>query len=254
MMVYVSNKILFIQSYHLSSILNIVKFNLFLDLKTNFLYFKIDDNFFIFCFFKLFEFQMSFQNRNQTAVQSGRSFYTRPRQPENLSGFCEMWTGLFQSTMLGRIPYVNIDIAHKAFTQQTPVLKMLDELSQTIRWGPKFTPGQEVPRNFEEALGSALRGYNIAYQKDQQSPLITKMCMGISGPANRVRFEHQGNQITVDQYFKDMKSPLRYPMYPCIIGPNKSHFPIEHCTLIGGQVRFLLNCLKMCFNIIQNVL
>lgn len=180
---------------------------------------------------------MSFQNRSQKAVQSGRSFYTRPNRPENLSGFCEMWTGLFQSTMLGRIPYVNIDIAHKAFTQETPVLQMLDELSNTIRWGPKFTPGREVPQNFELALSSAIKGYNIAYQKDKQSPCISKMCMGLSGPANRSRFEHQGKELTVEQYFKDMKCPLKYPMYPCVIGPNKSYFPIEHCTLIGGQVR-----------------
>lgn len=179
---------------------------------------------------------MSFQNRSLATVQSGRSFYTRPRQAESLTSVYEMWTGLFQSTMLGRIPYVNIDIAHKAFTRETPCLEILKRVSDSVRYGPKFEPGREIPSNILNEFSSDVKGYMIAYQRDPQAPLITKMCMGISDAANRQRFEHQGKQITVEEYFRGMNAPLKFPMYPCLVGPNRSFFPLEHCTLIGGQV------------------
>lgn len=200
---------------------------------------------------------MNFQNRDIKAVQSGRSFYVRPSRPKDLSNFCDMWIGLFQATMLGTVPYINIDIAHKAFTREVFVLDMLREFQNTIRWGPRFTPGQPLPDNYMQALNGALRGYTIAYQRDRSSPLITKMCMGLSGPAKDARFMHQDKMITVEQYFRDMKCPLKQPAYPCIIGPNKSYFPIEFCSLVGGQVCtrsiFGLDCCDFgflnCFNV-----
>lgn len=60
------------------------------------------------------------------AVQAGRSLYFKPDKYLDLTEGMELWYGLFQSAVLGRKAlYLNVDVSHKAFPSQQPLLDLL---------------------------------------------------------------------------------------------------------------------------------
>lgn len=95
-------------------------------------------------------------------VQCGRSFYTAPVQPYSLGDNYELWTGLFQSTILGARPYLNVDIAHKAFPSPMNVI----EIIKSFRNGDT---SRALDNRTAEELRTHLKGLRITYATPGQA-------------------------------------------------------------------------------------
>jgi hypothetical protein len=159
-------------------------------------------------------------------LQWKRSFFdaTQRRDPLGRTNY-ELWYGLFQSAVLGWKPYLNIDIAHKAFPMPTPVLRLL-----------QCDPTRYDPRDGEN-LRSELNGLNFIYTPpDAPTGLRMYRFYGIGEPAERSMFEHDGRRLSVAQYFQNKGCPLKYPRLPCLRTAGNAALPIEFCSIAPGQV------------------
>lgn len=66
---------------------------------------------------------------NLTFIQVGRSYFTPPRnQTLSLGEGMEMYYGFYQSAIVGWKPFLNVDVAHKAFPQSMKVTDLIMEL------------------------------------------------------------------------------------------------------------------------------
>lgn len=170
-----------------------------------------------------------------TGVQVGRSFFTRPNKPFNLGDFYELWTGLFQSTVLGSIPYVNVDIAHKAFPQAMHVMDVIYSICQNRL--NETTTLENWPANI---LLKHLKGLRIIYTMPGSD--ASKKCYKFLGLANSSRkemFLSDGQNISVYDYFQSRNYTIRFPNLPCLkVGSSirSISLPPELCSIPPGQV------------------
>lgn len=90
-------------------------------------------------------------------VQGGRSFFLRPSGKRfDLGDFFELWLGLFQSTVLGDVPYLNVDVSHKAFP------RAYANLVDSVQDAGGYVNNQLDPR-LQDSLSTHLRGMDICY-------------------------------------------------------------------------------------------
>lgn len=169
---------------------------------------------------------------NKDGMPAGRSFFLKPSKPEYLGDFYELWFGLFQSTVLGRIPYLNVDITHKAFPKKYATLvDLLKDIQQESR-------DRDGP---ERCMERHLSGLDVIYKSPGgtgQSRAYKFKCL--RNTPDKEKFKDADNKIiTIAQYFKDRKYPIHYPNYPCVeLGNNVKSItvPMEHCWLSDRQV------------------
>lgn len=176
-------------------------------------------------------------------MQVGRSFFTYPTQYNDLGDFYELWTGLFQSTILGSRPYVNVDIAHKAFPSGMDLLKIVDTLCANNRAGGL---NMELDRRVEGDLDRHLKGLRIIYAPpggDASRKSYKYSRLGLI--PEREMFTVDGQQKSVLNYFQSKGITLRYPKLKCVKVGNAVRsisLPMEYCSVAGGQVS--LHCFK----------
>lgn len=65
-----------------------------------------------------------------SCIGVGRSFFTPPPQIIDLGDGMEMYYGFYQSAVLCWKPFLNVDVAHKAFPIKQPVVELIRELSK----------------------------------------------------------------------------------------------------------------------------
>lgn len=177
-------------------------------------------------------------------VQVGRSFFTYPTgKSYDLGDFYELWTGLFQSTVLGSIPYVNVDVAHKAFPQPIGLVDLIGGLYRNSRFarGDIKTP---LDRNVADSLQQHLRGLRIIYKMPggDASEKGYKF-LGLANIPAAEMFMSDGKNISVLAYFKSRNYDIQFPNLPCLkVGSSiKSiSLPAELCRIPGGQVSYQL--------------
>ncbi|XP_014218616.1 protein argonaute-4 isoform X2 [Copidosoma floridanum] len=64
-----------------------------------------------------------------TSITVGRSFFRPPQgQPVYLGSGMDLWVGLFQSAVLGWKPFLNVDVAHKAFPKSQNVIDLMKSI------------------------------------------------------------------------------------------------------------------------------
>lgn len=153
----------------------------------------------------------------------------------DLGDFYELWTGLFQSTLLGSIPYVNVDIAHKAFPSQMRIVDIIRGLGG--RQGPTNL-NQEMDRYSLLDLEKHLKGLRIGYNMPGAGVKSYKY-LDLSKPAFQNVFESDGQKITVQEYYRRRNAPLQFPKLPCLhVGSAIRNIclPVELCFILPGQV------------------
>lgn len=191
-----------------------------------------------------FFFQASFQRDDLVGVQCGRSYFTKPTRKFDLGDFYELWSGIFQSTILGAIPYVNVDIAHKAFPMEIGIIDLITGIGLQNRDRRPADLNRELDGGVMSKLRSHLKGLRIAYRMpgNVASTRVYKFA-DLEASAATFKFLHENKQITVQQYFAmKYNCTIRYPHMPCIkVGNNLKSFtlPAELCSVVGGQVRSL---------------
>lgn len=168
---------------------------------------------------------------NPKFVKFKKSIYVIPDRPEDIGANHELWYGLFQSALLGAKPYLNVDVSHKAFPSGGPILKILSDFNR-----------QQLPDNVPDwmarDLHDYLKGMEVSYNGPDGVDKIFKY-NGIKGPANQQKFKlENGTEMTIEQYFRQQKKPLRYPHLPVIhVGSTIRNvmLPIELCSVPRGQ-------------------
>lgn len=158
-------------------------------------------------------------------VQVGRSFFTYPARPIDLGDFYELWTGLFQSTILGSRPYINVDIAHKAFPSSLALIDIANRMGD----------------RYDMFLDRHLRGLRILYAlpgNDASKKGYKYNALG-DIPAKE-KFKVDDRDTNVLDYFRTKNIQLRNPNYRCIRVGNAVRsisLPMEFCSVAPGQVK-----------------
>lgn len=168
-----------------------------------------------------------------------------------MGDFYELWTGLFQSTILGRIPYVNVDVAHKAFP--APV-HLLDVAHGLLRGGDFNAP---LHPNIAMQLKKHLQGLRIIYDMTGQDA-STKgyKFMALGETPDKEIFESNDRRISVLQYFQSKNCPLRFSKLQCIKVGNAVRnitLPMEFCRIPGGQVNIVILRIETLYNTLTHL-
>lgn len=158
-------------------------------------------------------------------VQAGRSFFLQPtNKPEDLGDFFELWRGLFQSTVLGSVPYLNVDGSFKAFPK--PYKNMVDLF-------------YDANENRAKLL-QHLKGMDICYNMPGTTVRRNYRFIGLDRAPADCLFEQNGKRISVLEYFKSRNIEIKFPNLPCIkLGIRNICVPAEFCSLSGAQVNLL---------------
>lgn len=176
--------------------------------------------------------------KNTNAQTFGKQFYFPPidNKPILLNDGMELWRGLFQSTIMGtKSLYLNADVLNKAVPSE---VKLLDYLATLNRGQVPAT----LQYNQMEILKEHLKQLRLLYQAKPSIPGRFKQFYQLGKSAKEQKFEHEGKQITVEQYFKQkdgLKIQLKYPNLPLIQvlpADKKIFLPMEFCTIPGGQL------------------
>lgn len=163
--------------------------------------------------------------------QVARSFYMRPNNRFDLGDCYELWTGIFQSTVLGSKPYLNVDIAHKAFPSPMNIIDVV----KTFRNGD---PTRELDRYAENDLRTILKGLTISYGLPGV-PIKNYKFNDLKLPPGKLKFKTEERvEMTITQYMQSRKYTIRYPNMPCLhIGNTVRtiYVPAELCSISANQ-------------------
>lgn len=151
-----------------------------------------------------------------TAIPTGRAVFFVPDRKSDLGDGMELWLGLFQSAILGRAKiYLNVDVLHKAFPSSLPVVELLrttDFKTGNVSDVPNYLDQRGVDK-----LNEFLQMLSIGYRLKPNEPYKTYGFNGVGEEASKAKFEHNGKQITVQQYFEREKGiKLRFPNLPVL--------------------------------------
>lgn len=173
-----------------------------------------------------------------TCIPAGRSFFTKPRnQILRLGDGMEMYYGFYQSAVLGWKPFLNVDVAHKAFPisqEVTAVIRELYELDEA---------GLQRPQVDWYKLENYIKTLKVRYEIPNQ-PTSRKVYRvnGLGGPPQKEIFTPDGGQpISIFEYFRrEKRFNLRYPLLPCLWVGNRDRkprvlLPAELCFIVEGQ-------------------
>lgn len=187
-------------------------------------------------------FQAAFYQQHllRDGVPGGRSFFlpTEGRR-EYLGDFYELWLGLFQSVVLGKIPFLNVDVNHKAFPKRYEnLVLLLQDMEQDLRM--QIDPNRPLERNVIFALERHLKGLEICYRAPASSKIYKFMALVNDAATERFTAEN-GEQKTILQYFRDTNRNIQYPRLPCIRLGNTIRsiiVPMELCSIPDTQVNW----------------
>ncbi|XP_049822129.1 protein argonaute-2-like isoform X2 [Aethina tumida] len=178
-------------------------------------------------------------SKNCCAV--GRSFFTKPAgQILDLGNGLEMYQGFYQSAIRGGKLLLNVDVAHKGFPKEQPVMDAIVEVCGSRYQQVDLT--RELRRDQYVILEKYLRTLRVVYQIPGQPS--TKRVYGVNGlsdPACRNSFKHNGVSMTIQNYFKtERRYILKYPNMPTLWVGSKQRkerimVPAECCTILANQ-------------------
>ncbi|KAJ3275401.1 hypothetical protein HDV01_000693 [Terramyces sp. JEL0728] len=162
----------------------------------------------------------------------GSNFFS-PIGRTPISGGLEVWRGYHQSVrslMAGHLG-INIDIAATVFRKGN--MPLLDYLMEVLNCRNE----NDLARIPSQQLDKACRGVNCitTHRGDQKQRFSIKRLSKDS--ALSMRFEKDGKQISVADYFQDeFNLRLRYPNLPLALkGNGKTAFPLECLSIQPAQ-------------------
>ncbi|KAB5595488.1 Argonaute-like protein [Ceratobasidium theobromae] len=160
-----------------------------------------------------------------------------------IGGGIELWRGYFQSIRFGRHSMLmNIDISTGAMYAPGP---MISVCLQVLHRGPSdfnaLTPGQGLTDRDRIKLQRFLHGVRFVTTHNDKNGQVNskpKVLKKITFQgANKLKFtNHDGNEISVAQYFRSLGTNLQYPNLVCIETASGAAYPIEVCSIVPGQL------------------
>ncbi|XP_059352742.1 protein argonaute-2-like [Daphnia carinata] len=166
-----------------------------------------------------------------TKVMLGSCLLSKPTgRAHELGGGVEVWFGHFQSIRLGWKPFLNVDATQRAFMKSGKVHLIMAEMFNT-------RTGEELYDRDYMDFSKKIATLKVSYNRGQY--IATVGCNGLKGSASTEKFECDGQQVTVQQYFeKKLNMKLQYPYLPCVwVGSRekKNLVPMELCSIAEGQ-------------------
>lgn len=180
------------------------------------------------------------QDRLGHGIQGGRSFFLPKADRPYLGDFYELWLGLFQSLVLGKVPFLNVDVNHKAFPKRYASLTdLLKDMEHDLRMQIDFN--RPLDRYAEQALARHLAGLEICYNLPGTSKkMIYKFMEICQSPRNVTFTPENGQRTSIFDYFRSTNRQIRYPDLPCIkLGNTIKNItvPMEFCSIPDTQVK-----------------
>lgn len=160
----------------------------------------------------------------------------RPTNFYDLGDNYELWTGLYQATVLGTQPYLNVDIAHKAFPTQINVIDILDNRVDLRR---------DLDSRDRNTLQSHLNGLMLQYtMPGNQASSRTYKFFGLNPNSKTHRFtsDQDKKEYTIEEYFRSRNVTIKYPLLPTLKLGNAIKnitVPMEFCAVAGNQVTYI---------------
>ncbi|XP_012548543.1 argonaute 2 isoform X1 [Bombyx mori] len=186
------------------------------------------------------------QGTLESYVKADRQYFMRPASPIDLGDGLEMWTGLFQSAIFTSKAFINVDVAHKGFPKNQP---MIDAFTRDFRLDPN-RPMDRQPGRAVEAFNEFIRGLKVVSKILGTGPssgqLREHICNGVVDPPSRQTFTLENDKgppvrMTVYEYFmKEKKYRIKYPDLNCLwVGPKDKniYLPMELVEVAYGQAR-----------------
>lgn len=163
-----------------------------------------------------------------------------PNHRHDLGDNYELWTGLYQATIFGSIPYLNVDIAHKAFPLEIKIIDVLDRRVDLRR---------ELQPQDTRALQSHLNGLMIKYaMPGNDASARTFKFFGLNANSKTFKFksDQDKKEYTIEQYFHSRKVAIKYPLLPTLkLGNSVKNItvPMEFCSIAGNQVKYYISAI-----------
>lgn len=157
-----------------------------------------------------------------------------PSRQIDLGDNYELWTGLYQATVLGSIPYLNVDIAHKAFPSTLQVIDMLSNMRVDLR--------KRLDPRTERDLLSHLKGLMINYKMpSNEASCRTFKFLSLSADSRTVKFrsDQDNKEYNLVNYFQSRGVTIQYPNLQTLKLGNAIKnitVPMEFCSIAGYQV------------------
>lgn len=161
-----------------------------------------------------------------------------PRARKYLDDNYELWTGLYQATVLGSRPYLNVDIAHKAFPSAMAILDILQNMRNVdLR--------NDIQPFIQRDLTSHLKGLMISYCLPGRE--ISRRCykfLSLSADSKKFQFKNDedGLNYNLVDYFRKRGVTIKFPHLPTLkLGNSVRNItvPMEFCSVAEYQVGFL---------------
>ncbi|CAH1181008.1 unnamed protein product [Phyllotreta striolata] len=178
-------------------------------------------------------------------IPAARSFFIKPQEIIDLGEGMEMYHGFYQSAIRGWKPFLNVDVAHKAFPKgmRLPDL-IIDLLSSYNRPFPRDDLNKPLTALNVKTVEKFLKTLRIVYEIPRNAgSKRTYRVNGLQDCADRKTFtSDKGEAMTITEYFRKYKSyTLRFPKLPTVWVGDKQRknpilLPMEFCTLEESQV------------------
>ncbi|GJQ76738.1 AGO2 [Trypoxylus dichotomus] len=181
----------------------------------------------------------------------GRSYFTPPPTKFQLGDGCVLYGGLSQAAILRWKPFVNVDVAHKAFTESIGMVDLIKEM-----FPQSFQRSGSISLYEEKSLSNFIKKLKISYEIPGMKK--TYIVNDIREPPSKASFQtDNGERFTVLHYFRNVKNiNLRYPNLPTLWVGNQSRnilLPMEFCTILPNQPVTRNMTEKQVRNMIQEV-
>lgn len=140
--------------------------------------------------------------------------------------------GIYQSTVLGSRPYINVDIAHKAFPSEKSIIDILRE------WGVNLDI--DFDYRTKKDIQTHLKGLMLTYtMSGHDASRRTYKFQGFNANANTCTFKIEDKEFTINEYFASRGCQVIYPLLPTLKLGNEIKnitVPLEFCSVAGYQV------------------
>lgn len=173
-----------------------------------------------------------------SCIPAGRSFFTKPPEIIELGDGMEMYYGFYQSAILGWKPFLNVDVAHKAF----PICQQVTELIMELyRFQEQDLKSPNV-RSWDD-LSRYIKTLKVQYEiPGQPTSKRVYRVNGLGRSPKEEKFTPENKPpTTILNYFRIEKNyGLKYPDLPCLWVGNPTRkppilLPAELCTIMEGQ-------------------
>jgi len=187
------------------------------------------------------------QLAREKCVSIGRNYFPDTCQEGrsiDLPGGKSVWFGFFQSVSVGWKPMVNVDVANKPAVKGCDFISYMEEVLSIPGRGRDYPPQRPnfrsnggknwKPEMHKYKLEKDIKGLKIRYIRPDEQKREWRCNRVLNSPRN-LRFEHEGESMTVEEYFLHAYNyKLKYPLLPCIhLGSVQKTFyiPVEFCQM-----------------------